>query len=233
MNFHSHGYPFAVKIAAGKINAVTGEPWSDDLQVRSVNGELVQDYVVVPGQPWLDGFAVEKGVIRQFVAMPLGGGHTAEEQLTGEDEFGGVQIIAFPLKPNLYRPESRLGLVKNCLPSQILAPDDLAMGLGLGGKMKQEIFKDDYGISAWHTEDSTRCFVHIVNSRQYRSITGNNPPTRPPSMEEYDKARLPWFDYYDENKAAQIGSSILGGLDSVGTKNSPSVVGGREVAPFV
>ena len=226
INFHSNDYPFAVKVAAGKINAVTGDPWSDDLHVRSVNGELMQDYVVVPGQPWLDGFAVEKGVIRQFVAMPLGCGHTVEEQLTGEGEFGGVQIIAYPLKPELYRPEPSFGKMTSCLSEMIPPEAELSMGLGLGGKMKQEIFKDVYGISAWHTEHSTRCFAHIVNSRQYRSITGNNPPTRPPKVEEYDKAGLPWFDYYDENKAAQIGSSIFDGLDSVGTIDSPSVVGG-------
>jgi hypothetical protein len=60
-------YPFAVKVAAGKINAVTGDPWSRDLQADP------QNYLVLPEQPWLDGFAVRKGVIRQFVAMPLGG----------------------------------------------------------------------------------------------------------------------------------------------------------------
>jgi len=58
-------YPFAVKIAAGKIDAVTGEPWSPKLS------DDPQNYVVVPEQPWLDGFCVRKGAIRQFVAMPL------------------------------------------------------------------------------------------------------------------------------------------------------------------
>ena len=67
----------AVKVAAGKVNAVTGEPWSDGLTERP------QDYLVVPDQPWLDGFCVEKGLVRQFVATPLGEGYTAEEQLTG------------------------------------------------------------------------------------------------------------------------------------------------------
>ena len=61
-------YPFAVKIAAGKKCAVSGLEWQDGLR-----GDP-QDYMVVPEQPWLDGFAVEKGVIRQFVAMPLGSG---------------------------------------------------------------------------------------------------------------------------------------------------------------
>jgi hypothetical protein len=39
-------YPFAVKVAAGKINAVTGDPWSRDLQADP------QNYLVLPEQPW-------------------------------------------------------------------------------------------------------------------------------------------------------------------------------------
>ena len=49
-------------------------------------------YLVAPRQPWLDGFAIEKGVIRQFVAMPFGDGYTVEEQMTGEAEWGGLQM---------------------------------------------------------------------------------------------------------------------------------------------
>ena len=70
-------YPFAVKIATGKINAITGESWTDGIHRDP------QDYMVTPDQPWLDGYCVEKGTIRQFVAMPLGGGYTVEEQITG------------------------------------------------------------------------------------------------------------------------------------------------------
>ncbi len=47
-----NGYPFALKVAAGKINAVTGETWSDGLERDP------QDYMVVPNQPWLDGYCV-------------------------------------------------------------------------------------------------------------------------------------------------------------------------------
>ncbi|NIR80308.1 MAG: hypothetical protein GWO00_18685, partial [Gemmatimonadetes bacterium] len=52
--FSGHGgYPFAVKVATGKINAVSGEAWSDGLNRDP------QDYMVVPDQPWLDGYCVE------------------------------------------------------------------------------------------------------------------------------------------------------------------------------
>jgi hypothetical protein len=89
-------YPFALKVATGKIDAVSGERWAPGLH------RLQQNYVVIPGQPWLDGYAIEKGVIRQFVAMPLGQGYTAEEQITGSAEFGGIQIQAYPMKAARY-----------------------------------------------------------------------------------------------------------------------------------
>ena len=47
-----------MKIAAGKINAVSGEAWTAELHSEP------QDYVVVPGQPWLDGFSVGEGPLR-------------------------------------------------------------------------------------------------------------------------------------------------------------------------
>ena len=53
------GYPFAIKVATGKINAVTGNDWIVGLK-RSP-----QDYVVSSKQPWLDGYCVEKGFIRR------------------------------------------------------------------------------------------------------------------------------------------------------------------------
>ena len=89
-------YPFAIKVATGKIDAVTGKDWSNGLHRGP------QDYMVAPGQPWLDGYCVEKGVIRQFVAMPLGQGYTAEEQITGKAEHGGLQIIVYPMKREVF-----------------------------------------------------------------------------------------------------------------------------------
>jgi hypothetical protein len=59
-------YPCAIKIAAGKVNAVSGKPWNARLDAAD------GDYVVVPLQPGLDGFCVAKDVVRQFVAMHRG-----------------------------------------------------------------------------------------------------------------------------------------------------------------
>jgi hypothetical protein len=90
------GYPCAIKIAAGKINAISGKPWRPQLDASE------RDYIVVPEQPWLDGFCIAQDVIRQFVAMPLGSGYSVEEQITGKAEHGGLQIVVYPMKKERY-----------------------------------------------------------------------------------------------------------------------------------
>lgn len=208
INFSSRSdYPFAIKIAAGKVNAVTGEPWRNELQKKP------QDYVVLPDQPWIDGFCVAKGMVRQFVAMPLGEGYTAEEQITGEAEHGGLQIIAYPMKRDRYeRIRHRRDMV---LAEASYCDIGSAMGLAPGGLMRQEIYEDEYGFNAWDMAHSSRCFVHILNSRQWSSTTSCAMPTEPISAASYTQAGLPWFEYYDEGKSAVSGAGVLAKLLSV------------------
>ncbi|MDD3643820.1 MAG: hypothetical protein PHQ19_10200, partial [Candidatus Krumholzibacteria bacterium] len=190
---HGRAYPFAVKIAAGKIDAVTGKQWTNALHGSP------QDYLVIPEQPWLDGFCVEKGVIRQFVAMPLGGGYTAEEQITGTAEHGGLQIIVYPMKRSVFerrfpklppRPVARMNSEASapsmpCLMRLEAMPD---MGLAPGGRMRQEICEDPYGHGDWYRKTSSRCFLHIANSLVWRAVTGEAPPTIPPTARQYSDA---------------------------------------------
>jgi hypothetical protein len=49
----------------------------------------------------------------------------------------------------------------------------------------------------------------------WRAITGQEPPTTPPTAKQYTKAGLPWFDYYDDTAKALGGSPALQGLKSV------------------
>ena len=208
-------YPFAVKIAAGKINAVTGDEWSNEL-VKDP-----QDYLVVPDQPWLDGFCVQKGLIRQFVAMPLGQGYTAEEQISGAAEHGGIQIIVYPMKRDRYeemlKQSTRVFDADVCY--SLAAPcESASMGLAPGGLMRQEIYEDEYGYDAWDVSQSSRCFVHILNSAQWKIATGKPVPGQQPSAADYTKAGLPWFEYYDDKLGALSGAKKLAGMDSVAAK---------------
>ena len=203
-------YPFAVKIATGKACAITGDPWVDRLNRDP------QDYVVLPEQPWLDGYCIEEGVIRQFVAMPLGEGYTVEEQLTGAAVHGGMQLVAYPMKADRYEAlrSKRVEMHDDVL--YTAEPDfESAMGLAPGGRMKQDIYDDPYGLDAWDQRNGSRCFVTLLNSTQWMAVTGEWPPTEPPTAQDYAAEGLPWFDYYDADARAVAGSDRLRGLLSV------------------
>jgi hypothetical protein len=231
INFRTR-YPFAVKVGAGKINAVTGEPWMADLQ------DHPQNYLVLPQQPWLDGFAVRKGVIRQFVAMPLGAGYSVEEQITGKPDIGGIQLHVFPLRAEAYfrsqlakrLPKSLEDLIDELVgedlgrsvmhfrvfsasPSVVM--ESAAMGLGAGGTLRQEIFEDPHDFLDWDLSMSSRCFIHLCNSLVWRQVTGSNPPHPPFTAKEYRGAGVPWFDYYRDDLSALSGSTVLDKVKSV------------------
>lgn len=210
-------YPFAIKIATGKVNAVSGEEWKTGLHRDP------QDYVVAPEQPWLDGYCVEKGFIRQFVAMPLGAGYTAEEQLTQQAETGGMQLEVYPMKRDAFERRFPKRVRPDEFPLQFALGPCLAksvapgMGLAPGGRMRQEVYDDPFYLDEWALDQPTRCFVHLANSLVWRAITSSDPPTTPWTAKEYTRAGLPWFDYYDDAASAVAGSLDLQGLKSVAT----------------
>lgn len=220
---HETRYPFAIKIATGKINAITGGTWENKLKNNP------QDYLVVPRQPWIDGYCVQKGIIRQFVAMPLGSCYSTEEQLTGSSEHGGLQLLIVPMRRTIFEkrfPKRKIEPfeddIKFCRKSTICCDSAPDMGIAPGGRMKQEIFEDPYSLGDWDGGRSSRCFVHLTNSLVWRGITGETPPTVPLTSKEYTKAGFPWYDYYDENAIAIGSTSTLDGLKSViqmGNKN--------------
>jgi hypothetical protein len=214
LNFHSrHGYPFAVKVATGKVSAITGERWREGVNRNP------QDYLVVPEQPWLDGYVVEKGMIRQFVAMPPGGGYTAEEQITGKAEHGGLQLMIYPLKATAWEKRRRWSFADfsaaGAMVLESAPPCALDMGLAPGGRMRQEIYEDESRIDEWDQQHFSRCFVHLANSLVWRAITGEEPPTVPPTAEEYTRAGLPWFEYYAEGRPVVSGTPALAGMKGV------------------
>ncbi len=216
-------------MATGKICAITGDQWVNHLN------QGPQDYAVIPQQPWLDGFCVEKGTIRQFVAMPLGEGYSVEEQLTGEAEHGGVQIVVYPMKAERYEELRRdgtrwlevmpAGESVTCLSAR---PD---MGLAPGGRMKQKIYDDEFGLDAWDQRHCSRCFMTIANSAQCMAITGERPPVEPATAADYTSAGLPWFDYYGGDAKAVEGAEKFGGLKSaaeMGTEKGESALPGND-----
>jgi hypothetical protein len=203
MSFHTPQL-MAVKVGVGKIDALTGKRWNERLTKRP------QNYLVCPDQPWLDGINAGDGFIRQFVAMPLGMGYTVEGQLSGKEEEGGIQIKAFASK----LPPRDLEHAKAFSVDAMAAPA-ASMGLGAGGKMKQDIYPDENGIDTWDSDSSGRVFVHIANSMMWRDITEEEPPPTPVSASLYMEYGFPWFELYDEGRGDIAGSDVLGGVKTI------------------
>lgn len=227
-------YPFVVKVATGKRSAITGEDWSPTLREK--------DYCVVPPQRWLDGYVIDKDTIRQFIAAPLGMGFTAEEQITGKAEHGGLQIEVLPMKREVFdrrfpKREEKTGgsrflrsagfspISEESFYSPQYSADALFfvdcapaaaadMGLAPGGKMKQEVHEDPYDFADWDLEHHGRCFIHLANSLAWRAITQHDPPTAPRTSAEYTQAGLPWFDLYSDGDGLS-GTKLTQGLKSV------------------
>lgn len=217
-----HWKPRAVKVGIGKVCAITGARWTE-----SLSGDP-QNYLVTPPQPWLDGIAIKKGLIRQFVAMPLGLGYTVEGQVTGDESVGGLQLKVFEPKPGRFPEEppawqraSFLGAsgainFMGCPSAPNLARGvGAAMGLAAGGRMKQSIYPDPHGIDAWDAAHTSRIFVHILNSAMWREITGEDAPPSPITARDYAAHGLPWFELYDEKLGALSETHTLATVKSV------------------
>jgi hypothetical protein len=207
LSFHgAHWRPNAMKVGIGKINAITGKPLSMGFDERK------QDYLVVPDQPWLDGIKSANGLVRQFVAMPLGQGYTVEGQLTGKEEFGGIQLIVFDPKPGKFPDRephpTRMYEMCCCMPAT-------GMGVAAGGRITQKVYTDEYGRETWDATNYGRVYVHLVNSMMYREITGMEPPATPITARDYARHGYPWFELYDEHLQDVSWSGDLAGVHSV------------------
>jgi len=229
LSFHGvHWRPNAVKVAVGKVNALSGEPWSRRL---SAGRDGRHDYLVAPAQPWLDGINAGDGFIKQFVAMPLGMGYTVEGQVTGSERHGGLQIVCFEPKPGRF-PDAppilegvrrRAGLGLEAPPMTAMAcaaPAGAEMGLAAGGRMRQKIYPDAHGLETWDPANCGRVFVHIVNSQHWTRITGEPVPSTPVTARSYTDAGLPWFDLYDDGLGDIPASDKLAAVASVAEKDA-------------
>jgi len=213
LNFHAaHWRPNALKVAVGKVNALSGERYHQRLT------RVAQDYVVTPPQPWLDGINAGNGFIRQFVATPLGSGITIEGQVTGEEAHGGLQLACFDPKPGRF-PEQPPFVARTAFaaapPCAPAAGGAAEMGLAAGGRMRQQLYPDPHGIDTWDQDNYGRVFVHIVNSERWTHITGEPLPSTPVDVHSYVAAGLPWFDLYDDHLGDIEPSGVLAKVKGV------------------
>ncbi|MFE6412001.1 hypothetical protein ACFVOR_34300 [Streptomyces sp. NPDC057837] len=91
-----------------------------------------------------------------------------------------------------------------------------AMGLGVGGAMRQEVYADDRPLTDWSRQAAGRVFVHLVTPPEWRRITGEAAPPSPVDRAAYTRAGLPWFDYYDQDAEDLTAPDALQAVKPVG-----------------
>ena len=101
-----------------------------------------------------------------------------------------------------------------CSESLYGTPAVTEMGLGAGGKMRQQIYVDNEGIDAWDRTVSSRCYARLCLAEEWTKFTGEKAPHAPPSAKDYSDAGLPWFSY-ESDAPAMTGETPLTGISSV------------------
>ena len=86
------------------------------------------------------------------------------------------------------------------------------MGVGKGGKIRQKVYPDPYGLEKWRSEPSFVVAVYLVNAEQFSQITGMPMPPLPTSAADYHSH---WYGLHDDNKADVQGTDKFTELKSV------------------
>jgi len=231
--------PVAVKILAGGINTITGEKETGDARSVLINNEpngYGQNYMIVPGQPWLSGFKTKDNKVRQFIAVTLGKGLSVEEKLE-KTQTGGIQFIVFPIKQETLQKldkkyilprstwqegpfglENDDGLVECCLMLEDLNEKSETlevMGLGAGGEIAQEIIASPFVADDFDPAKAKYIELQLVNDKQFCELNRLPAPPRQPTEAEYTNAGGLWFDYLTkETTVATHPDSRLLALDT-------------------
>ncbi|MBB5928460.1 hypothetical protein [Streptomyces echinatus] len=245
LSFAGTTEPAALQVGVGKVCAVSGKPWRNRLSRRPQNYVVlprqpwldginsgkgtVRQFVAVPlglgatveGQ--VTGEEVWGGV--QLQSFPLKEEVLAEwrrrereRQAAAFGGYGAAAPVAAPAPggpPGSPPPAPAMAF--GAPPPPAAAPRRAAaMGLGVGGSMRQEVYRDDRSLKDWAGEPAGRVFVHLVTPPEWRRITGEAPPPSPVDRAAYTRAGLPWYDYYDDDAEDLAPTDTLGSVKPVG-----------------
>ncbi|WP_206056748.1 hypothetical protein [Nocardioides sp. GY 10113] len=88
------------------------------------------------------------------------------------------------------------------------------MGLGAGGRVKQENSAGDRTLAAYDADLSWRVFIHLCSAAEWTAIAGEAPPPTP-----IDRGTYVWcgrFDYHDADHADLAPSDTLTKVRTIG-----------------
>lgn len=242
LSFAGSSEPAALQVGVGKVCAVSGAPWSNRLAREPQNYVVlprqpwldginsgkgtVRQFVAVPlglgatveGQ--VTGEEVWGGV--QLQSFPLNDAELARWREAERRRsvmlgggYGGAYGGAMAAAPAPGAAPAAPMAAPGAAPRSA-RPRAAAMGLGVGGSMRQEVYQDERRLEDWAERPSGRVFVHLVTPPEWRRITGEAPPPSPVDRAAYTRAGLPWFDYYDDDAQDLAPTDTLEGVKPVG-----------------
>jgi len=172
---HETFYPFAVKISAGRRDAVSGRTWS------SVIHRNPQDYLVLREQSWLGGFSNGHGRVHQFVAVPFGNREVDGAEPRDLDNKGRVQIEVYPLTRHAFELYHPADSWKAHLSATANRPSRNGDSKGkLDAKLEpQNLDGNPFRHEDWDREARSSYSLHLANSLQWCAMTGSPPPSPP------------------------------------------------------
>lgn len=207
-------HPCALRVGVGGIDAVTGDSDAEGLT------DAPQNYLVSPPQPWLDGVNAGPGHVRQFVAVPLGSGLTVEGQLTGGERFGAIRLVLHEARPGRFADEAPPEADR---PAPLSLPQEAAaLGMAPGGRIRQRIYRDPYGLATWSSRPNASVTIHLLDSRDYERVTGRPAPSAPIDERTYRERGLPWFELDDEALPAVPPAASLRNLTGLPEEGVPT-----------
>ncbi|MEU9572749.1 hypothetical protein AB0D62_23360 [Streptomyces massasporeus] len=157
------------------------------------------------------------GAMPAAFGSPAAGGYGAPSA----GGYGAAMPMAAPPAPGAAPAPAATGAAPPAPGAAPAAPASApraaaAMGLGVGGSMRQEVYQDDRPLSDWSRQPAGRVFVHLVTPPEWRRITGEAAPPSPVDRAAYTRAGLPWFDYYDEEAQDLAPTDTLQSVKPVG-----------------
>ncbi|MEU3888808.1 hypothetical protein [Streptomyces sp. NPDC029041] len=163
----------------------------------------------------------ERAERTRFMAPPSGYGAAMPGGLpaAASGGYGAAMPMAAPPAPGAFPTPSAPGSAP--APAAAGAPPSppraaAAMGLGVGGSMRQEVYQDDRPLTDWSDQPAGRVFVHLVTPPEWRRITGEAAPPSPVDRAAYTRAGLPWFDYFDQDADDLAPTDTLQAVKPVG-----------------
>jgi hypothetical protein len=202
-------YPFALKVAVGNLDRVTGEPPFAGLQKEPRN------YLVVSGE------STVKGINERSFVLALDVGCTVDEQFLADQKIGRIDLQICPLRVESYFSEEVAHSIPPTLreffawfvygPSSHTKWEEMKRldeqqrsecvtdesgAIVLGRKFEDELdwqyikeLGDLREVADWDPTTGECCSIHVCNSSVWQQITGNNPPQARLSAEWYESSR--------------------------------------------